>query len=114
MTLRSVSICCLLLALAGNLGAQQPAAPPAGVAAPAASAPAPGESADEIVKPGKDVTPPAILSKPEPKYTEEARKMKVSGVTTLMMTVDAHGIPQDVHVVASMADRVKPNSTTQR
>ena len=42
--------------------------------------------------------PPAVLSAPNPTYTEEARQNKVSGDVVIALTVDEHGLPQDVRV----------------
>jgi TonB family protein len=40
--------------------------------------------------------------RPEPPYTEEARKAKLSGVVTLAIVVDAQGNPRDIHIMRSL------------
>ncbi|WP_176441846.1 energy transducer TonB [Granulicella rosea] len=67
-----------------------------------------GPNGEVIFKIGKETTPPEVITKPEPIFPEEARHAKVSGITTLMIIVDAQGVPQDVHVVHSLAEMVKP------
>jgi TonB family protein len=48
---------------------------------------------------GKGVTAPGILTKAEPKYTEEARKAKLSGSIQLSIVVDATGAPTQIAVL---------------
>jgi protein TonB len=47
---------------------------------------------------GSDVSPPRVLSKVEPKYSERARKAKRQGTVVLQLIVDEHGRPQDLKV----------------
>ena len=54
---------------------------------------------DEVVSVSEDVTPPIPTYQPEPSYTEEARKAKLSGVVTLAIVVDAQGNPRDIRVL---------------
>jgi TonB family protein len=46
-------------------------------------------------------TPPSVLYKIEPTYTEEARKAKFQGNVTVYVEVDASGRPQNVKVIHS-------------
>ncbi len=110
MILRAGSICCLLLALTGTMAAQDKGSMPAPTQAPAnIAAPETSPDADGIYRIGHDgVSAPVVLYKPEPRYTDEARHKKVSGVVTLALTVDANGSPQNVRVVHSISERVKP------
>ncbi len=51
---------------------------------------------------GGGVSPPTVLSKVEPEYSEEARKAKWQGTVILQVVVDEHGLPQQVHVTRSL------------
>ena len=50
------------------------------------------------------VTPPRVLSKTEPAYTDEARNAKIEGVVVLSMEIDTDGFPQNIQVVRSLDD----------
>jgi periplasmic protein TonB len=51
---------------------------------------------------GGGVSPPSVLSKVEPEYSEEARKAKWQGVVELALVVDEHGLPQNMKVTHSL------------
>jgi protein TonB len=53
-------------------------------------------------KPGGGVTVPVAIVRPEPEYSEEARKAKWSGAVTVSLIVDANGMPTDIHVVKTL------------
>lgn len=48
---------------------------------------------------GPGVTPPSVLKRIEPKYSEEARQAKISGSVVLALTVDETGSPRDIRVL---------------
>jgi len=48
------------------------------------------------------VTAPIAIYRPEPPYTEQARKAKLTGVVTLAIVVDAQGNPRDIRVTRSL------------
>lgn len=48
---------------------------------------------------GGDVSQPVPIYKPEPEYSEEARKAKYSGTVLLSLVIDANGNTRDIHVV---------------
>jgi TonB family protein len=48
---------------------------------------------------GGGVSPPTVLFKVEPEYSEEARKAKFQGTVVLFVVVDEHGNPRDLKVV---------------
>lgn len=48
---------------------------------------------------GGGVSPPSILYKVEPEYSEEARKAKFQGTVLLFVVVDEHGNPRDIKVI---------------
>ena len=50
-------------------------------------------------RPGGDVTPPVPIFRPEPQYSEEARKAKWQGAVTLSLVVDENGHTKDIHVI---------------
>jgi periplasmic protein TonB len=47
---------------------------------------------------GGGVSPPSILYKVEPEYSEEARKAKFQGTVTLSVVVDEKGNPRDIKI----------------
>jgi len=51
---------------------------------------------------GGGVSPPSVLSKVEPEYSEEARKAKWQGTVVLQLVVDEHGMPQQMKVTRSL------------
>ncbi len=48
---------------------------------------------------GGDVSQPIPIYKPEPEYSEEARKAKYSGTVLLSLVIDEHGNTRDIKVV---------------
>jgi len=48
---------------------------------------------------GNDVTAPVPIFRPEPQYSEEARKAKLQGDATLSVTVEANGKVSDIRVL---------------
>lgn len=51
---------------------------------------------------GGGVTPPTVISKIEPEYSEEARKAKWQGTVVLAIVVDEKGLPKDLKVIRSL------------
>ena len=51
-----------------------------------------------LLDPGGDVSKPIPIYKPEPAYSEEARKAKYQGAVELWIVVDASGTVSDVRV----------------
>ncbi len=48
---------------------------------------------------GGGVSSPIPIFKPDPDYSEEARKAKFQGTVVLALVVDEHGLPRDVKVI---------------
>ncbi len=48
---------------------------------------------------GGGVSPPAIIFKVEPEYSEEARKAKFQGTVLLFVVVDEKGNPRDIKII---------------
>jgi len=61
-----------------------------------------GGCCDGVYNPGGDVSKPIPIYKPEPAYSEEARKAKYQGAVELWIVVDASGTVSDVRVVRSL------------
>src|SRR5579864_1046167 len=55
-----------------------------------------------IFRVGNGVSPPVPIFKPEPEFSDEARKAKYQGVCTLGLIVGADGKPYEIHVVGSL------------
>jgi len=55
-----------------------------------------------VFRVGGGVTAPVPLYKPEPEYSEEARKAKYQGTVVLYVEVDASGKPRNLKVVRSL------------
>jgi TonB family protein len=51
---------------------------------------------------GNGTTPPSVLSKVDPEYSEEARKAKYSGSVMLSIVVNTDGKAEDIKVVKSL------------
>lgn len=58
-----------------------------------------GGTGGGVYKPGGDVTNPIPISRPEPQYSEEARKAKWGGTVLLSLVVDETGHTRDIHVL---------------
>ncbi|SNT32899.1 protein TonB [Granulicella rosea] len=67
---------------------------------------APTDSA-KVERIGGGVTPPKVVSQPEPEFSKEARKKKIAGNTTLTLVVDPQGLPTKIRVVKSAAEGYK-------
>lgn len=51
---------------------------------------------------GGGVSAPVPVYRPEPEYSEEARKAKWQGAVLLSLVVDENGVPQDIKVIRSV------------
>ena len=51
---------------------------------------------------GGDVTAPVVVSKTEPRYTDEARIAKLEGTVGIAMVVNEEGVPYDMRVTRSL------------
>jgi TonB family protein len=54
------------------------------------------------------MTPPKPIQIANPEFSELARKKKLGGDVMVVLTVDADGMPQNVRVARSLADKVAP------
>ncbi|SNS83923.1 protein TonB [Granulicella rosea] len=61
-----------------------------------------GNTGGGLERIGGGVSAPEVLFKPEPEFSEEARKAKVAGVVTLSIVVDANGTARNVKVVRAL------------
>ena len=55
------------------------------------------------VNEGENSTP-SLISKVEPRYTDKARKDKLSGSVLLSIVVDGTGVPKDIRVLRPLGD----------
>jgi TonB family protein len=60
---------------------------------------APARTADPIAHPGRDVSAPQVVSKVDPSYSDEARKIHYSGTVLLSLVVTPDGTPENVRVL---------------
>jgi TonB family protein len=51
---------------------------------------------------GQGVLPPAVLSKVEPLYSDQARNAKLQGNVLVQLVVDEHGLPRQIRVMRSL------------
>src|SRR5690242_16719245 len=65
-------------------------------------APAAAAQADKPLRVGNGVSPPRLLSKIEPEYSEEARLAKLSGTVVLYVVVRPDGHASDMRVIRSL------------
>jgi TonB family protein len=69
--------------------------------------------AQEVHKIGeKGLTPPRVISKAEPKYTEEARDARIEGTVVLRCVIDEAGIAENIEVVRSLDPGLDANAVT--
>jgi TonB family protein len=47
-------------------------------------------------------TPPKVVSKVEPNYTDDALNAKIQGPVILSLLIDAQGRPKNIHVTKSL------------
>lgn len=52
---------------------------------------------------GSGIAPPVAIAKPEPRYTEEARRARIQGVVILSCVIDEQGIPRNLTVVKGLS-----------
>ncbi len=74
-------------------------ATPIGRAQEATPAPAHADASGSAYRIGNGVSPPGIVYKVEPEYSEEARRMHFQGTVKLAVVVDAEGKPRDIRVI---------------
>jgi TonB family protein len=55
-----------------------------------------------VYRVGNGISPPVVLYKVDPTYTEEARRARYSGTVVLQLIVDPGGFPRDFKVVRSL------------
>jgi len=61
----------------------------------------PGDG-NSIYVPGNGVVAPTLLVAPEAEFSDDARRNKYQGTCMLSVIVDAHGNPQNVHVIRTL------------
>ena len=61
-------------------------------------------SSDEpkLQRVGNGVSQPTILLQNEASYSDEAREKRINGTCVVSLVVDAHGLPQRVHIVRAL------------
>ncbi len=59
----------------------------------------PGSAAPGVVRTGGDVTPPSLLQKKEPEYSEEARSAKLTGRVRLYAEIGPDGTARNIRAV---------------
>ncbi len=61
-----------------------------------------GDFGGEVYRPGGGITAPVAIVRPEPEYSDEARKAKWQGSVTLELIVDVSGAPKNIRVIRSL------------
>jgi periplasmic protein TonB len=61
-----------------------------------------GGTGGGVYRPGGGVTPPRLIARVDPVYTDEALARKVQGAVTLEAVVDRTGVATDIRVVRSL------------
>lgn len=62
----------------------------------------PQQISNHLERVGGDVTPPKAILQPEAQFSDYARRAKIEGTCVLGLVVDAHGMPQNVHITRSL------------
>lgn len=60
---------------------------------------APSNTAEPVLRAGRDIAPPRIVSKIDPGYSDEARKIHYSGTVLLSVIVTPDGSPKNINVL---------------
>ena len=55
-----------------------------------------------IFVPGNGIVVPTLIYAPEAEFSDDARRNKYQGTCVLSIIVDAHGNPQNVHVIRTL------------
>lgn len=79
-----------------------PAAGEAELAAPSAPPTAPAEITEGVYRLGGSVSPPSLIHKVEPSYTEEARQALIEGTVILVAEVGSDGKARNFRIVQSL------------
>jgi protein TonB len=79
--------------------------PPADYQLKESNPPSPNPNASGL-QPIKGLKGPVCIYQPEPVFPKEARKVPISGVTTVSMIVSVEGVPENIHIAKSLADMV--------
>lgn len=58
-----------------------------------------GDTTERI---GRDVSPPSLLAKQEPSYTEMARLMRYSGTALFSVVIDKEGVPKTIRLIRGL------------
>jgi TonB family protein len=85
--------------------------PPAG--SPETTNPVPAASISSSVatdQGGGRISAPTPILQPNPQYSKAAREKKIAGTCLIGATIDAYGVPQNVHVVESLEPSLDHNS----
>ena len=61
-------------------------------------------------KPGEGIAAPAVISKVDPEYTNQARFLKLQGTVALKLVVDELGRPQDISLVRGLGFGLDENA----
>jgi TonB family protein len=61
-----------------------------------------GGTGGGVFKIGGGVSPPTVIFKQDPEYSEEARKAKFQGTCIVQIVVGVDGRPRDIHVVRTL------------
>jgi TonB family protein len=59
-------------------------------------------SGSDVYRVGGDVSKPVLLSKVEPKYSEDARLAKYQGTALLSIEIGGDGFPRNIRVIRSL------------
>jgi TonB family protein len=60
------------------------------------------QAEEKVYKVGAGITPPKLLTKVEPKYTQEARDAKIQGSVKLKTIVTSDGVAKDIEVLEGL------------
>lgn len=61
-----------------------------------------GGTGGGVYRPGGSVTPPRVIARVTPKYTEDALFRKIQGTVALELVVTREGLPVDIRIVRSL------------
>ena len=70
----------------------------------------PALAQDKPYRVGDGVTPPKLIDKVEPQYTQEARDAGIEGVVQMSAVISKEGVPEEIKVVKGLEPGLDKNA----
>ncbi len=70
----------------------------------------PALAQDKPYRVGDGITPPKLIDKVEPQYTQEARDARIEGVVQMSAVISKEGVPEEIKVVKGLEPGLDKNA----